>query len=69
MTATKTEVIELVRRFGQERYRHGKAVIRAEKSANGKAKHRNQIKAKHHADTAADLKRQIESAVTDGPYL
>lgn len=63
---TSDALITLVREYGRERYRHGKADVR-KKLAKTKAQRRQSAKAKQHAEIAAAIMRTIESELT--PYI
>jgi hypothetical protein len=64
----KAQLIELVRDFGRERYRCGKANIRGELAKSGSGRHRNKEKAAIHAKKSVLLIKQIEDALDQGPY-
>lgn len=64
----KAQLIELVRDFGRERYRCGKANIRGELGSSNRSRHRNKEKAKLHAQKSVALIKQIEDALDQGPY-
>lgn len=65
---TKDALIELIRDFGRERYRCGKANIRGELGKTGSGRHRNKEKAGSHAKKSILLIKQIEDALDQGPY-
>ena len=69
MPLSKAQLIELIREFGRERYRCGKANIRGELAKTGSGRHRNKEKAGVHAKKSVVLIQQIEDALDQGPYL
>lgn len=65
----KAQLIELVRDYGRERYRCGKANIRGDLAPSYRGRHRNKEKAKLHAQKSIALLKQVEDALDQSPYV
>lgn len=66
---TTAQIMELVKEYGRERYRAGKAQIRKDLSTSAKQARRHIEKGKAHADRSIVIRGQIEKALNEGPYL
>jgi hypothetical protein len=66
---TTAQIMEMVKEYGRERYRAGKAQIRKDLATTRGGAVRNIARGKAHAEKAIELKARIEKALIEGPYL
>jgi hypothetical protein len=65
----KAQLIELVREYGRERYRCGKANVRGDIAPSNRGRQRNKEKGKFHAQKAVAMFKQITDALDQSPYV